>query len=62
MPQVDGKFTGPHYQKRPMPVVNSSAVGAKRGAVDSANVSRQQFSALPFATVVDCVFRTKTIT
>ncbi|KAF3850158.1 hypothetical protein F7725_019877 [Dissostichus mawsoni] len=37
-PQVDGKFTGPHYQKRPRPVVNSSAVDAKRGAVDNANL------------------------
>ena len=28
--QVDGKFTGPHYQKRPRPVVNSAVV-AKKG-------------------------------
>ena len=55
---MDGKFTGPHCQKRPRPVENSYAVDAKRGAEDSANVSRQHFSALPFATVVDCVLET----
>ncbi|XP_014664507.1 PREDICTED: uncharacterized protein LOC106806883 [Priapulus caudatus] len=55
--QVDGKFTGPHYQKRPRPVADSSAVDAKRGAEEGANVSRQHFSALPFASVVDSVLR-----
>ena len=52
------KFTGPHYQKLPRPVVDTSAVDAKRGAEDSANVTWQLFSALPFTTGVDCVFRT----
>jgi hypothetical protein len=55
---VDGKSTGLHYQKRSRPVADSYAVDAKRDAGDSAHVSRQHFSALPFATVVDCVFRT----
>ena len=54
---MDGKFTGPLYQKQSRPVADSS-VDAKRGAEDSVNVSRQHFSALPFATVMDCVFRT----
>lgn len=40
------------------PVADSSAVDSKRGAEDSANVSRQHFGALPFASLVDCVFRT----
>ena len=52
---MDGKLTGPHYQKRPRPVVNSSAVDARRDAVESANVSRQNLSALRFATAVACV-------
>ena len=54
---MDGKFSGPHYQKQPRSVVNSSAVDVRRGAEDIANVSRQHFSALPFATVVNCVLR-----
>ncbi len=33
--QVDGKFTGPHRQKRPRPVGNSSTVDVKRCAEDS---------------------------
>ena len=36
------------------PVADSPAVDAKRGAEDSVNVSRQHFSPLPFATVMDC--------
>ena len=55
---MDGKFTGPHYQRQPRPVADSYAVDAKRGAEGSANVSRLHFSALPFAIVVDCVPRT----
>ena len=38
--------------------MNSSAVDVRRGAEENANVSRQHFSAQPFATVVDCVLRT----
>ena len=56
--QVDGKFTGPHYQKQPRPVVNSSAVDARKDAVESANVSRQNLTALGFAAAVACVFIT----
>ena len=51
-------FTGPHYQRQPRPVVDSYVVDAKRGAEDSANVSSQHFSALPFAIVLECVLRT----
>ena len=57
--QADGKFTGPHYQKLPRHVVNSSSVGVRRGAAkEGANVPRHHFSALPFATAVDHVLRT----
>ena len=53
--QADGNFTGPHFQMRQRPVVNSSAVGAKSDENDSANVSRQHSSVLPFANVMDYV-------
>ena len=55
---VDGKFTGPHYQKRSRHVADSSVVGVNRGAEDNANVPRQHFNALPFVTVVDSVWTT----
>ena len=55
---MDGKFTGSHYQKQPRPVMNSSTMDVRRGVEDNANVSRQHFSALPFATVVDYVLGT----
>ena len=51
--QADGKFTGPHFHKRQSPVVNSSAVGAKRDGEESASVSMQHFSVMPFAVLVD---------
>ena len=42
--------------------MNSSNVGASRGAVkEGANVPRHRYSALPFATVVDCALRTGVI-
>ncbi len=47
------------YQKQPRHVVNSSSVGARRGAAkEGASVPKHHFSALPFATVVDHVLRT----
>ena len=52
------KFTGPHYQMQPSPAEDSYVVVANKGAEDSANVSRQHFSALPFAIVVECFPRT----
>ena len=58
---VDGKFTGPHYQKQPRPVVNSSAVDARKDGVESANVSRQNLTALRFAAAVACVFITNIV-
>ena len=44
------------YQKQTRPVANSSIVDVKRGTEDVVNVSRH-FSALPLATVVDCVLK-----
>jgi hypothetical protein len=38
-----------------MPVADFYAIGAKMDAGDSAHVPRQHFSALPFASVMDCV-------
>lgn len=58
MTQIDGVFNGPHYQKQPRPVANSSAVVAERFAEDNANLLRQHLSALPFAYAVDCVLGT----
>ena len=51
--QLDGKSTGPHYQKQPRPAVNFYAADARRGAEDIVNASRQHSSALHFATVVE---------
>ena len=53
-----GKFTGSHYQRQPRLFADSYAVNANRGADECANVSRQHFSALPFAIVVESVLRT----
>ncbi len=58
MTQVDGMFAGPLYQKQPRPVVNSSTVDAGKVVEDSANFSRQHYTALPFATVVDYAYTT----
>ena len=45
--QEDGKLTGPHYQKLPRHAMNSSSVGARRGAArENANVPRHHFSVL----------------
>ena len=59
---MDGKLTGPNYQKQPRPAMNFYAVDAGRGAEDNANASRQHSSALHFATVMDFVLRTKNYT
>ena len=52
------KSTGSHYQTQPRHVQDSYIVEAHRGAEDSENVSRQHFSELSFAIVVECVLRT----
>ena len=50
----DGKLTGPHYQKLPRHAVNSSSVGARRGAAgENANVPRHHFSVLHFVLITN---------
>jgi len=51
------RFLIPPYQKQIWHAANYSNVGAKSAAKEGANVRRQNFDALTFATVVDFILR-----
>ena len=55
MKMAVGKYAGQPFLKRHKFVENYYAVVARRGAWDYVGASRQDFNALRFATVVDCV-------
>ena len=53
-----GKYAGQLFLKRHKLVVNNCAVAAIKVAYDYASASREEFNALIFASVVECVLVT----